>query len=278
MKKATNAVWVVLMTVFCFPLVVSAQLSIPQKIHVQALVRGNDGSPTSMSYLDADVSLWTDAVSGDSVWSDEIDIEIVEGMTNVVLEISSNIFAENQSLWLEIALNDDLIVARRQFVSVPYAYAAEEAKNCATLDNQLPGYYMPPGGIIMWSGSIASIPDGWGLCNGLNDTPDLRNRFIVGAGSSYEVDVTGGENSVTLTESRMPAHTHGPGTYSGNIDAHYGGDASGGDTNVVTMIWETVTNTPPGVSINGGESGETGGGLSHENRPPYYALAYIMKL
>jgi microcystin-dependent protein len=70
----------------------------------------------------------------------------------------------------------------------------------------------PTGGIIMWSGSIASIPSGWALCNGANGTPDLRNRFVVGAGSTYAVDATGGADTVTLTSAQIPSHAH---TFSG---------------------------------------------------------------
>ena len=51
---------------------------------------------------------------------------------------------------------------------------------------------IPTGVIVMWSGSIASIPTGWLICDGTNGTPDLRNRFIVGAGSTYSVAGTGG--------------------------------------------------------------------------------------
>jgi hypothetical protein len=61
---------------------------------------------------------------------------------------------------------------------------------------------IPSGGIILWSGSIGSIPAGYVLCNGNNSTPDLRDRFIVGAGSTYAVDATGGSADATL-----PTHT-----------------------------------------------------------------------
>lgn len=67
---------------------------------------------------------------------------------------------------------------------------------------------LPYGMIVMWSGSVATIPTGWQLCNGSNNTPDLRNQFIVGAGSGYAVGATGGASSVSLSTGNMPAHTH----------------------------------------------------------------------
>ena len=70
------------------------------------------------------------------------------------------------------------------------------------------GGVIPSGGIIMWSGAVSAIPTGWVLCNGSNSTPDLRNRFVVGAGSSYAVNATGGADSVTLSTANMPAHSH----------------------------------------------------------------------
>ena len=67
---------------------------------------------------------------------------------------------------------------------------------------------MPSGGIILWSGSIVNIPTGWLLCNGLSGTPDLRDRFVVGAGTTYAVAATGGAATVALTEANLAAHTH----------------------------------------------------------------------
>lgn len=162
---------------------------------------------------------------------------------------------------------------------------------------------VPTGVILMWSGSIASIPSGWAICDGTLGTPDLRNRFIVGAGSTYAVAATGGADSVTLSTTQIPSHTHtfsattstdGLHTHGYNDPGHTHGylsiDTAGAGTNNVvgssfgygqTLTAYTNISIVSAGSHNhtvSGTSGATGGGLSHENRPPYYALAYIMKL
>ena len=58
---------------------------------------------------------------------------------------------------------------------------------------------VPTGCIMFWSGSMEDIPEGWALCDGNNGTPDLRDRFVVGAGGDYAVGDTGGESIETLT-------------------------------------------------------------------------------
>ena len=118
------------------------------------------------------------------------------------------------------------------------------------------GSGVPTGGIIMWSG--ASVPGGWSLCDGTNSTPDLRDRFIVSSGSVYSIGDTGGANSVTLTVDQIPAHTH-------TITAKNDGSPS------------APYSSPRSAHASEIDSGSTGGGQSHENRPPYYALAFIMK-
>ena len=67
---------------------------------------------------------------------------------------------------------------------------------------------IPTGAILLWSGSTGTIPSGFVICDGTNSTPDLRDRFIVGAGNTYAVDATGGANTVTLSEAELAAHTH----------------------------------------------------------------------
>ncbi len=120
---------------------------------------------------------------------------------------------------------------------------------------------IPPGVITMWSGSIASIPSGWALCYGSSGTPDLRDRFVVGAGASYGVGSTGGNAAVNLTIAQMPSHMH---------SFTVGGGGNSGD---IAQVGNS--NAPQGTAYSDYTSN---GGQPHENRPPYYALAYICKL
>ncbi len=73
---------------------------------------------------------------------------------------------------------------------------------------QLQTATIPTGLIAIWSGTVASIPGGWQLCDGTNGTRDLRSLFVVGAGGSYNVGDTGGAAQFTLTVSQMPSHSH----------------------------------------------------------------------
>ena len=136
----------------------------------------------------------------------------------------------------------------------------------------------------MWSGSIASVPSGWALCNGLSGTPDLRDRFIVGAGSSYAPGNTGGANSVVLTEGQLAAHNHTGSTNTTGAHTHtYTGHRSsnydlGGNTAEDTSKQQTENTGSAGNHNHTLNINNAGSNQAHENRPPYYALAFIMKL
>jgi hypothetical protein len=137
---------------------------------------------------------------------------------------------------------------------------------------------VPSGGIIMWSGSIATIPAGFLLCDGTNGTPDLRNRFVVGAGSTYTPGNTGGADTVTLTTAQIPSHTHtatvtDPG-HSHTVPVATSTLQGGSFTGATIQGTSTSGTSTTGITVT---NAATGGGGSHENRPPYYALAYIMK-
>lgn len=170
------------------------------------------------------------------------------------------------------------------------------------------------GMIMMWSGTMSNIPDGWSLCNGQNGTPDLRNRFVVGAGSSYQIGNTGGADTVKLTTDQLPSHNHSGSTNTTGSHTHTGTtNSTGAHTHSLDRVisWprgsrgvvteqnqggnpEDYNTYTPNTGSAGSHShtldmnpsGEhehtvttvnAGGNQVHENRPPYYALAYIMK-
>ncbi len=136
---------------------------------------------------------------------------------------------------------------------------------------------IPAGGIIMWSGATNAIPSGWVICDGNNSTPDLRNRFVVGAGDSYAVDATGGADSVTLTVDQIPAHTHTWDRQDAQNDVGYRPwPASNNDCKRTTANTGDNTHSHT-ISGNTGDQGGTMG-QSFSILPPYYALCYIMKL
>jgi microcystin-dependent protein len=141
---------------------------------------------------------------------------------------------------------------------------------------------IPKGVITMWSGAIPNIPAGWALCNGQNGTPNLQDKFIVGAGNEYAVHDQAGEKMHTLTKAELPAvgigyrdryYIENIGVLTGaifketaplNYNANLGGHSTDNDNN--TFLYKDAT------------TDNMGSGVAHENRPPYYALAYIMKL
>jgi hypothetical protein len=163
---------------------------------------------------------------------------------------------------------------------------------------------IPTGVITMWYGSIAAIPTGWYLCDGTNSTPDLRDRFIVGAGSTYAVAATGGSANATLvshthtasssssfTGSALGTHTHtatdsghahtanaqaggGYGQPSGQITA-FSGNTGTGFANIT--VASASAGTPAGSVSTSTSISTEGSSATNANLPPYYALAYIMK-
>ena len=143
------------------------------------------------------------------------------------------------------------------------------------------GATIPAGLIAMWSGSIGSIPSGWYLCDGSNGTPNLTDRFIIGAGSSYAVNGTGGVSSVTLTTSNMPAHTHtatvtDPGhTHTSNAQQqNTSNQLAGGGGFTTASATATINSATTGISVT---NSSTGSGTSFSILNPYYALAFIQK-
>jgi hypothetical protein len=137
----------------------------------------------------------------------------------------------------------------------------------------------PSGGIIIWSGSSASIPSGWVLCNGSNSTPDLRDKFVVGAGSTYAVGATGGSaNAVVVSHTHTATvtdsgHTHSLTAWHGGASAGQGGGADSGQR-LSSNTAVTSASSTTGITVANSTEGSSG---TNANLPPYYALCYIMK-
>jgi len=144
------------------------------------------------------------------------------------------------------------------------------------------------GMIMLWSGAIGSIPSGWNLCDGTNGSPDLRDRFIVGAGTSYSVGQTGGSaDAIVVSHTHTatsvitdPGHVHpyaiGNGYYNTETDPSIATNtySSRQNPSVPTANTNSAT-TGITVATTNQSTGTSGTG---QNLPPYYALAYIFKL
>ena len=134
------------------------------------------------------------------------------------------------------------------------------------------------GMIMMWSGDQASVPTGWAVCSGSNGTPDLRDRFVIGAGSKSPDDTGGSADSVVVS------HTHTASANSAGSHVHQQsgqtlGPSSGGYAFNNGSGKNNVLNTQPSGAhthtVNVVANGVSG---TNKNLPPYYALFYIMKL
>jgi microcystin-dependent protein len=142
---------------------------------------------------------------------------------------------------------------------------------------------IPTGLISLWYGSVATIPTGWALCNGTNGTPDLRDRFVVGAGASYAVGATGGSANATLVAHTHTATINDPG-HLHNLKGGFasvtdfvggsGGDYGVGVGNDLGTGYQVVTSNT-GITVT---NSTVGSSSTNANLPPYYALCYIMKL
>lgn len=228
---------------------------------------------------------------------------LVEGDPNKIIkgtELDAEFVAIQTAVATKANLNSPV------FTGIPRAPTAAVGTNTTQIATTafVMANAIPVGGIIMWSGSVATIPNGWALCNGSNGTPDLRNKFIIGAGSTYAPAATGGAATVTLLEANLPSHTHtwSGTTATGGVHTHtitdpghthnvYERTSAGGADGGFADSWKGRTNAATTSNMTGislaadaghthtltGTNANTGSGTAVNILPPYFALAYIMR-
>lgn len=309
--------------------VAAVQALPPELIYYQGRLLDSDGHPVNASAT-IETRLYPDASGGSSLWEQTLnDVPVTDGLYGFHFGDSLLPAAlTNAACWLELEVNGEVLTPRHRLISVPYALRAGAA---GSLGTDYSG--VPAGVVILWSGPVAGIPDGWVLCDGANGTPNLTERFVAGAAAANEVQTVVGTNSLVLTANQLPSHAHtgnllaagthahtassanstththsGGGITSGNAHTHsitYGGYGNslgtrgGGDFDSYTQFnvtigtaanhthsystqstgahTHTLTTPADGAHTHTVTLDSAGGGAAIDNRPAYYALAFIMK-
>ena len=264
---------------FIFALVLSFSLcalsfaDIPHLINYQGKLTDTTGKPVTDGTYSVTFRIYDAESAGSLLWEETQSVSIQKGIFSVML---GGVIALNLSFskpyWLELKVGNEVMSPRQRMASAAYALNG-----------------VPSGAILMWSGKIADVPLGWALCDGANGTPDLRNRFVIGAvqddGGVAKTNVTG-----SLTQSgdgQIPAHSHAAGTLvadSAGVHTHNLGLISNGSpSGSVALGGQQSANVAEATDSQGAHthtiSGSTANaGSGTKNIATYYALAYIMRL
>lgn len=270
-------------TLIIVTLLLSAALahaaSVPATLSYQGSLHSADGTPFN-GVKDITFRLYTVASAGAAFWAEtRTNVNVTNGRFATVLgnntlnPLDISKFTTDVWLGIQVAGETAEMTPRQKLTSVAFAFKADNG--------------VPVGGIIMWHGSVSAVPEGWALCDGTNGTPDLRGRFIVGAAagtsngvvtagtgttlSRYGWTAAGGKEKVSLTIDEMPAHNHARSDNYRMIEYNTGSTSNG---------WglDNNGNEPNLLNTGGQHPASQGGGAAHENLPPYYALAYIMRV
>lgn len=167
-------------------------------------------------------------------------------------------------------------------VTIPTANPGDSTKKAASTEFVTDALFarVPSGVIVLWSGLISAIPAGWYLCNGQNGTPDLRDRFVVGAGSTYSPYNYGGSKDAVVVEhthtatSTQVAHNHTVSSATNNTGYTVGAYGNPSNFAIYGGYTATTSSATPAITTTVNSTGSSG---TNANLPPYYALAYIMK-
>ncbi len=301
----------------------------PQLLNYQGRLVDGLGEPVNGT-VEVNVRLFTAETGGSPVWSQTINnVAVYKGLYKVEFgDAGLSDVLTNAAVWLEVEVDSETLSPRNRLASVPYALRAAVANE---LEGMLEG--IPSGGITMWSGDLGEIPDGWQLCDGSHGSPDLRERFVMGAADGQDPGATGGTNSFVLALAQMPSHTHGATAATAGAHTHsastgsagshsHSGSTGGGGSHSHSIGSDNSRGsslTRPGGGVGGSQSNQsavnsvshshsvsalssggghthtvtvnsggahthtvsinsTGSGSSIDNRPAFYAMAFIYKL
>jgi len=175
--------------------------------------------------------------------------------------------------------------------TVNVALSAEQGKVLADNISSISDTSVPVGGIIMYSGAFSSIPTSWAICDGLNGTPNLVDRFIMGTATEGNVGDEGGtEESTMPSHSHTANHNHSASSYGAGSHSHgirYSQDAAYG-TDHTTLDYEVSPSKgldycdedgyhSHSIVVNTKTMSTGTAVVAGDNRPPYYTLAYIIR-
>lgn len=288
-----------LFTLLLIGVLPGAFAAVPKTLNYQGTLTDAAGQPVNGLKKIA-FALYSVATGGTAFWTETQTLTLVDGRLSAVLGATvSNPLNPNAftgETYIGIKVDTDTEMPRQKLSSVAYAFQAGDGG-------------VPKGVIVMWSGAVTNVPSGWALCDGQNGTPNLRDRFVVGAGSAYAVGSSGGMTSNDIS------HSHGigaEGAGTSSVDNHQHSIAAESprtSSPVQEGDWEDSVRDDNDHNVSdwyhihtvnshshGGTTGAAGahshtvdahshggatgsaGTATLENRPPYYALAFIMKL
>ncbi len=205
------------------------------------------------------------------------DVAVTYGLFTVTLDFGGGQF-DGDARWLEIGAKEagdpsfTYLSPLQELTTTPNAQYAQQAGDADTLGgltvSALVASGVPSGAIIMWSGSLTGIPAGWVLCDGTGGTPNLIDRFIFGVSIGEEPGAVGGSSSHGHSIATAGAHTHsGTTDPSGNFSVDT--DQADREAAQGNHIHSFTTDSA---------GSHTHSASSESHLPPYFKLAFIMKL
>jgi len=221
-------------------------------------------------------------------------VPITDGLFTVQLDFGGSAF-DGDARWLAIKVKcpgdaDYGQLSRQALTAAPYALYA---MNADQLNGQDADDLLPPGVIVMWSGTLASIPSGWALCDGGEHegaiAPDLRDSFVYGASNGEDPGATGGAATHSHTYSDLPQHTHTASCSVAGQHSHSYTDADvsrgvSSGSNYTAMLKSTHTyytssDGDHSHTITIDDAGQASCVTDDASTlPPYYKVAFIIKL